>query len=95
MTDCPGVFLVVTVSVFMARMVMAFVIVVSVAGVFDRGGVGLAVDRYLQASAGFVPMAQGVAEGSIDDFKLRSGTRSVPWPLNRLQGVLHELPVSE
>jgi len=40
-------------------------------------------------------MAQGVAEGSIDDLKSRSGTCSVSWSLNRLQGVLHELPALE
>lgn len=79
----------------MARMVVAFVIVISVAGVFDRAGVRLAVDRYLQASAGFVFMAQSVAKGSIDDFKSRSGALGISRPSNRFQGVFYELPALE
>ena len=74
---------------------LLLMIVLTMLMVFDRPRVGFAVDCYLQASAGCVPVAQGVAEGSIDDFKLRRRTRSVFWPLNRLQGVFHEFPVSE
>jgi len=76
-------------------MIMFFMIVVCVAGVFDCTGVGFAVHRKLQASGRFVAMAQRVTERVIDDFKLRSGVPGISGTLNAFQDVLHELAISK